>query len=479
MGMFKRAVLSVTRRRGKTLLLFAFLLVMATFVLTGLSIWRASEIAQRDLRQRLGGKFAIQVDWDSSPYVVNEVIMENVVDEETGKQSTAYLIYSTVQLLPEDIAAIKAIPGVKYCSARQEHLAPVEELSLFPGTIAVEEKLRRQTKVYGVCGTEEDELFTSGVLTLTEGRHISGGDIHTAVISRDLAERNELNIGDYITAHSYCQADDSYTGQEIRIQIVGLFTPEEIEQFHETIPTYDKIQNRVFVDLQTANDLAGDAHRHGRGFDVLQITVDDPQDMDRIIDAVRRLPDMDWAAFTIDTDSSAYESAAAPLAALSTLVVILLAVIIAVSVTVLALLLTLWTKTRIHEIGVLLSVGIRKSSVIGQHLVEVLLIAALAFGLSYFTSSAMAGQVGDRLVKGYMQAEEETGENVAAAAVDFGADALSTAPLPAEKGIQVSVALDSFALLCLIGAAIISAAVSVSSVTVMRLKPREILSKMS
>lgn len=233
------------------------------------------------------------------------------------------------------------------------------------------------------------------------------------------------------------------------------------------------------MDLQTANDLAGDAHRHGRGFDALQITVDDPQDMDRIIDAVRRLPDMDWAAFTIDPDSSAYESAAAPLAALSTLVVILLAVIIAVSVTVLALLLTLWTKTRIHEIGVLLSVGIRKSSVIGQHLVEVLLIAALAFGLAYFTSSAMAGQVGDRLVKGYMQAEEETGENVAASAVDFGADALSTAPLPAEKGIQVSVALDSFALLCLMGAAIISAAVSVSSVTVMRLKPREILSKMS
>ena len=69
MSIFKRAFLYVTRKRGKTLLLFAILLIMATFVLTGLSIWKASEAAQLDLRQSLGGKFDIFVDWSNSPYV--------------------------------------------------------------------------------------------------------------------------------------------------------------------------------------------------------------------------------------------------------------------------------------------------------------------------------------------------------------------------------------------------------------------------
>ncbi len=92
MSIFKRAFLYVTRKRGKTVLLFAILLIMATFVLTGLSIWKASEAAQLDLRQSLGGKFDIFVDWNNSPYVVKEIIKDSEVDEETGKTSSAFLM---------------------------------------------------------------------------------------------------------------------------------------------------------------------------------------------------------------------------------------------------------------------------------------------------------------------------------------------------------------------------------------------------
>ncbi len=49
MNCFKRAFLYVTRKKGKSVLLFTILLVMATFVLTGLSIRKASEAAQLEL----------------------------------------------------------------------------------------------------------------------------------------------------------------------------------------------------------------------------------------------------------------------------------------------------------------------------------------------------------------------------------------------------------------------------------------------
>ena len=80
-----------------------------------------------------------------------------------------------------------------------------------------------------------------------------------------------------------------------------------------------------------------------------------------------------------------------------------------------------------------------------------------------------------------MQTEPENDNDVlaTAAAVDVGADNLLQKPLPTEKGIQVSVGLDNLTQLYLIGLAIIIVAVSASSITVMRLKPREILSKMS
>lgn len=478
MGFIKRAYLYVTRKGGKSVLLFIILLVMATFVLTGLSIWKASEAAQLDLRQSLGGRFDVIVDWEGSPYVVKETLKEEV-GEETGKVSTNFLQYSTVQLTPDNVAAIRDIQGVKYCSARLGNLAPFEELSLFPGTVATDAKYQSHTKVLGVCGTEEDAFFTTGTMTLAEGRHLSMGDSHAAIISRDLAEQSGLQVGDYITTHSYSAPDRDFTGREIRVQIVGLFTPNTVEQFGETVTTYDKIQNQVFVDLQTAVEIEGDTINYG--FSAIQVTIDDPQEMARVVSDVKALPGIDWKAFTVLADNETYENAAAPLAALGELVLTLLMVIIVVSAVILALILTLWTKTRIHEIGVFLSVGIRKPAIIGQYLVEVLLIAVLAFGLSYFTSGAVAGQIGNHLLEQSMQAEPEDGGDgtAAAAGVEVGADNLIRKPLPAEGGIEVSVGVDNLAQLYLIGLAIIIVAVSVSSITVMRLKPREILSKMS
>ncbi len=477
MSIIKRAFLYVARKRGKTILLFAILLIMATFVLTGLSIWKASEAAQLNLRQSLGGKFDIYVDWENSPYVVKEIIKDNELDEETGKTSNSFLIYSTVQLTPEEIAAINSVPGVKYSSARYDVLARFDNLSLFPGTVSVAENLQHRTKVFGVCGTETDELFTTGTLTLTEGRHITSEDQSVAIISGDLAEKNELHIGDYITTHIYNPEDDDFTGEEMQVQIIGLFTPNVTEQLGETVTTFDKIQNRIFMDLQTSIKINNDEINYG--FSAVNVTIDDPLNMEQVVSAVKNLPVIDWNAFTIEIDNEVYEKAAAPLTTLNELVVTLLVVIIVVSAIILALILTLWTKTRIHEIGVFLSVGIWKSAVIGQYLTEVLLIAVFAFGLSYFTSDAVAGQISNHLLEQSVQVEQEDNSSSTPSAVDVGADTLIQKPLPTENGIQVSVEPDSLALFYLIGFAIIIVAVSISSITVMRLKPREILSKMS
>lgn len=477
MNCIKRAFLYVTRKRGKSILLFAILLIMATFVLTGLSVRKASELAQFELRQSMGGKFDIYVDWTNSPYVVKETVTEEV-DEETGKTMTSFLQYSTVQLTPENIAAIKSVPGVKYCSARLADLIPFEELSLFPGTVPISEKYQRRTKLLGVCSTQDDQLFTTGTLTLTEGRHIDFNDSGSAIISRDLAEKSELKIGDYITTHVYSVEDDGYTGEEIRVQIIGLFDSNITEQFGETVTAYDKIQNRVFVDLQTAVDIDGGQINYG--FSAMNITIDDPQNMERIVSDVKAIPDIDWKAFTIEVDNEVYDSAAAPLSTLNELVFVLLVVIIVVSAIILALILTLWTKSRIHEIGVFLSVGIKKSAIIGQYLAEVMMIAILAFGLSYFSSNAVAGQIGNHLLEQSMRTNTGDDEITAGAVgVDVGADTLIQKPLPTENGIRVTVEFENLLHLYLIGSAIIIVAVSISSVTVMRLKPREILSKMS
>ncbi len=69
MGTIKRAFLYITRKKGKSILLFFILLIMATFVLAGLSIQKVSQAEQKNLREALGGKFRVLVNFsENNPY---------------------------------------------------------------------------------------------------------------------------------------------------------------------------------------------------------------------------------------------------------------------------------------------------------------------------------------------------------------------------------------------------------------------------
>ena len=75
MNLCKRACLYSIRKKGKTLTLLAFLLVMATLMLTCLSIQSATETANANIKKALLGYFTI-----------NAKTLENGIPEDTMSQ---------------------------------------------------------------------------------------------------------------------------------------------------------------------------------------------------------------------------------------------------------------------------------------------------------------------------------------------------------------------------------------------------------
>ena len=239
------------------------------------------------------------------------------------------------------------------------------------------------------------------------------------------------------------------------------------------------------------------------GFMTAVFNVDDPARLDDIISDVKNILSIDWRAYAVTADNSAYMEAAAPLEKLQTLVSTMILVITLVSAVILALILTMWGRTRIHETGVFLSLGIRKTKIIGQYLLEVLMIAVIAFSLSYFMSNAVADQLANELLQQNVSTDEvQQDQDIQAEIKDGYGDGIviaikddNTAPSEREnsqgiessnigsssdvKEISVTVSVFNMLQLYLIGFAIITLSVVVSSGTVMHLKPREILSKMS
>lgn len=482
MGTIKRAFLYVARKKGKSILLFFILLIMSTFVLTGLSTQKASQEAQKNLREALGGEFYVSVELsESNPYFRR-------VDDGEG----ALDLYTELPVTRDMINAIMEIGGIEKYDASAQTLVSTN-LTIFPGNVPLKGELNNKIYARTVAGTENNSFFQSGIMELTEGKHITGNESNAAVISRDMADQNSLQIGDSISL----QADE-----EAEVRIIGIYEIRKPDPAYASVVTYEKLENQIFIDTSALQDLFGDMPM---GFYEVAFSVYDPAQLDSIMSEVKGLSAIDWRAFEVAADNQTYLDAAAPLQKLQALVSSIIWVIALVSAVILSLILTMWGRSRIHETGVFLSLGIGKMRIIGQYLAEVLMIAVIAFGCSYFTSSAVAGQLANGLLQQNISVSEEQAAGVTITKKDgFSEDvvvsikddaALSDMPsgqdtVPdvevsvdgAEADTeQISVTIDFYNMLqlYLIGIIVIILSVGISSLSVMRLKPREILSKMS
>ena len=482
MGTTKRAFLYVTRKKGKSILLFFILLIMSTFVLTGLSTQKASQEAQKNLREALGGEFYVSVELsESNPYFRR-------VDDGEG----ALDLYTELPVTRDMINAIMEIGGIEKYDASAQTLVSTN-LTIFPGNVPLKGELNNKIYARTVAGTENNSFFQSGIMELTEGKHITGNESNAAVISRDMADQNSLQIGDSISL----QADE-----EAEVKIIGIYEIRKPDPAYASVVTYEKLENQIFIDTSALQDLFGDM---SVGFYEVAFSVYDPAQLDSIMSEVKGLSAIDWRAFEVAADNQTYLDAAAPLQKLQALVSSIIWVIALVSAVILSLILTMWGRSRIHETGLFLSLGIGKMRIIGQYLAEVLMIAVIAFGCSYFTSSAVAGQLANGLLQQNIPASEEQAAGVTITKKDgFSEDvvvsikddsALSDMPSGQDTAPEVEVAadgaeadreqirvtIDSYNMLqlYLIGIIVIILSVGISSLSVMRLKPREILSKMS
>lgn len=466
MNSIKRAFLYVSRKRGRSILLFFILLILSTFVLTGLSIGSASKQAQKNLRQDIGGSFNIDVNYsDSNPYY-----HEEESDNEDG--SSDLLMYSTEQVTSKMVESIRKISGVKFCDATTESLINFDNLLPFAGTVPLDESLSHCVKSVGVWRSEEQNFFTSGKVQLIDGRHISENDSHKAIICKDLAEKNNLKLGDSLTL-------TNEDGKKITFEIIGLFHTEKLEKIGESIPTYDKIQNLIFTDIESIIELENSVAV--QGFDTVKVTVNDPKDIEKIMEQVKNLPDYKENVYNIYADDEVYKNAVISLENLDTLVIGLLLAIIFASVIVLSLILTFWGKERIHETGVLLSIGIRKFSILGQYLIEVLMIAVLAFTLSFVTSNMISGNIANILLQ-----QNTKNENQQVSIQEDSTDEMKSLDFSVSEDsesvttdIKVEITFSEILQLYMMGFSIIFISVTISSISIMRLKPREILSRMS
>lgn len=463
MSLFERAYLYVFRKKSKTALLLLILLALSTFALTGLSIHQATKGTSDELRKTMGGSFKVGIDMNNP----------DSFKQESGDSNMMGMVYNGPQMDQKLIDKIKEVKGIKDYNAYNTMFPQLHGLKTIPGGIDTPE-MQNVGMLQGSTKSELDDRFANQRFKLIEGRHIKSEDRGKVLINKELAKKNNLKVGDKITTSL-----DDMTAKFMKVKQVNKEV-EIVGIFEDTQPMDKKRQagmnlteNLLFSDPHTTYEIVGE----DLIYEGVNFFVNDPAEIDKVIEEVKKIPEI--KSFTVNKNDKAFKNAAGAMNKLNSLTLIMLIVLIAASVIILSLILTLWIRSRIHETGILMSVGISKFKIVLQYITEIAIIAVVAFGLSYFSSQLIAQSVGNQLMKNMEVEDKKEQSNKKSGGMNIDIGMQEEENVATVKDIDVKVQPNYLIYIYSFGMAIIVLSVSAASVSVIRLKPKEIFSKMS
>ena len=449
----KRAGLYLLRKKGKAISIFLLIMVVSTFLISCFSLLTASEKLACDIRGALGAAFYLRAS-------------TGVVSDENGEMTVTE---NHIRITDNEIKRIQNCGNIAYYNPVNYGYAKGEQLTFIHGEKHTEDNNMGAVTALRYSALETD--FVDEVLALAAGRHITEADTNAVLISSEVAAVNGLSVGDKIVLSSseLGEADGEYIDvwsgerKETVVTIVGIY--DILEADANVTATAGRQENRIYASIDVLTQLAASEPSVYTGEVGFYVT--DPKTLDEIVSKVQQIEEIDWKTHFIRTNDFQYSKISDSLTSLGDLIKILLACVSIVSAAILTLILTLRIRGRIPEAGILLGAGIPKGEIIKQFLLEVLSVAATAFLFSYAAGFGISHNLGNHLL------------------ADFQPNLINAAAL--QNGMSDAVSIDSYLTLgigktlLIYGGQLIVVVFSVllSSASILKLKPREILTKMS
>ncbi|TDL31953.1 ABC transporter permease [Jeotgalibacillus sp. S-D1] len=407
MNFIKRAYWSVTVRKGKSIILLVVLAVISVFVLTGLTIQTAAEESSILARQELGGDVTLTVDRQSlvengvterRKQAMFQTIPIDIEDAESlidSEHVEGFNFYSATSAMTNDFTAIGA-------EEREESTIEdgQDQGSIMPGRMG--NGSNADLDVQGVLYSDAATSFINGQSEIVEGEHLTADDAGKKVtmVEGNLASENGWSIGDEISVTS------EETEESVTLEIKGIYsTSEEVPPQAERILSMNPY-NSIYVPIEVANQLKGEEGI----IDQAIYYINDPLNIDAFIEEAKSESTIDFDTFILNANDQLYQQMMGPIENVSSFSnKIVLLVTIAGSI-ILGLIVMMTIRERKYEMGVLLAIGEKRIKLVGQFIVEILIVAVLAMGLSLITGNYVADAVGNQLLEQELTATEESDE---------------------------------------------------------------------
>ncbi len=339
---------------------------------------------------------------------------------------------------------ILKIQGVEKANFRADELLDVTRYKLVEGGeggVTLDRKEESQTLVASfISESAEIEEFLNGKYEMIKGRGISDGAENEVLIHEEFATLNRIQIGDEIEVGLY--------KKKLKLKVVGVFSGKDSQQTFRS----EMIENRFFVGIKTLGQF-----KKNLEYQQVKYLVSDPKQVEEVTNSVKKL-ELNWKELSLENNFAKKKAIYQTIENVEKLLVKILIGVSVMGGLILGFVLLFWFRGRIHEIGTLLAIGKTKMNIFWQMLIELIIIATLSFGPAIFLGNLSAGVLTEKIMS---EANPDQSGN-------------TTDVVLSRKQLDLFDYLGTY--MC--GGAVIFLAVSGASISVMRLKPKAILTKM-
>ena len=425
--MLKNAIAYILRKRSRTVIIFIILTIVLSCLYSCLNIMKSTINLENNLYKLSNTSLSI-----------------------TQNNNENFKINQFKEI--ENIKEIKEIIPKYNELAKSTNIKAVEGMQMVERNDMPEE-FRNIFSIEATNNTGKDNLFNSGVFTLIKGRHIEKDDREKIIIHEELAQKNDLELNDKIRLELF-DLNNNEIKTEYEFEIIGIFSGKKQEKY--TGMTSDFSENMVFIDYESSQK-ALNKPENNKIVSKLEIFSDSSENTKVALNKIKKIKTA-WSQYNVSSDNNVLEETLESIDGIKHIINIMTYSIMLSGIIVLSLILILWLRERMHEIGVLLSIGVSKIKIVTQFILELLFISLPSLVLSLFLGNVILNII----VGGFTNSDDSTimvdsllkNNNLISNLITF---------------------LESYGIL--IGIIVLS--VIIASLMILIKKPKEILSKIS
>ena len=414
--MIKNAVAYVFRKRTRTALIFLILTLILAVIYAGFSIMKTSEKITNAINS--ANDFGVKIRSLKSETFNAESF--DLIDSKLGSEKI-YQYEGVVELKNGKVVA-------------GEQMVMREDLPGYLGNAVM---------LQAISNVEKDPLFRSEVFKLIEGENIARGEAGKVLVHEALAKKNQWKIGDKVSLKVLGEE------KELELFIQGIFTGKKQEKY--TGMSSDFSENMMFTDYTTMAQIFGKK----KLVTSLKILVSDSEKL-ATLKAEMNKKSVQPEDFEVIEEENQFSEMVESLDMVKQMISVMIMAVIGAGITVLSLVLILWVRERMYEIGILVAIGRSKMKIVGQFILELVFVSLPAMILAAILGRIFVGWI----LSAVLQKE--------------GLDNLDLSSFTTSGGGMDIFAM-SYGLLILI----IILAVLVASWMILTKKPKEILAKIS